>query len=186
MIALLLATLLAQVVSTAPPVPRSPKPEVPALKRCIETTARLDVELSTIKNVAGDAFWFTLLDGVEAAETHPLIPSGAKGYGVIAYATHAGPGGKAGMLVLEPRYVVLTEGRRVPVMADPVADERIVNGKTKNAPGGADFIPGIGLMVGGYNALHRGKEVVIPKGTPLVLLVGDDLAAGNCYVTPPR
>jgi len=158
----------------------------PALKRRVETTARLDVELSTIRNVAGDAFGFTLLDGVEPTETHPLIPSGAKGYGMIAYSTHAGPGGKAGMLVLEPRYVALSDGRRVPVMADPVADERIVNGKSQNAPGGADFIPGIGLMVGGYNALHRGKEVVIPKGTPLLLLVGDELAAGACYVMPSR
>jgi hypothetical protein len=170
--------LLAALLQTAQPA-QSGSPA-----RCVETTATLDVQLSTTTNVAGDAFTFTLVDGVEAAGGYPAIPSGTKGYGLLAYVTHAGAGGKAGMLVLEPRYVVISGGRRIPVMADPVSDERVVSGKSKNAPGGADFIPGIGLMVDGYNALHRGKEVVLPKGTPLLLLVGDDLATSGCFVTP--
>jgi len=173
----LIAFVLAALLESPSPAPSGPP-------HCVEATAKLDVELSTTANVAGDAFRFTLVKGVEPNGAHPALPSGTKGYGLIAYATHAGAGGKAGMLVLEPRYVVLSGGRHIPVMANPVSDERIVSGKTKNAPGGAEIIPGVGLMVGGYNALHRGKDVVLPKGTPLLLLVGDDLATSDCFVTP--
>ena len=53
-----------------------------------------------------------------------------------------------GDLPLEPRFVALTDGQRVPVMANPSTDERVVRGKSKNAPD-MGFVPGIGLMFGG-------------------------------------
>jgi hypothetical protein len=170
--------------SPAPTVLREAPPV--ALSRCVEADARLDVEVSTVKNVAGDAFWFTTIGDIAATKKYPAVPKGSRGYGVIAYATHAGAGGKSGTIILEPRFVALDDGRRVPIMSNPAGDQRVQSGKSKNAPSVPGFVPGIGLMFGGYNAFHRGKEVVLPKGTPLLLLVGDDLASGNCYITLPR
>jgi hypothetical protein len=184
--------LLASIFSKHPakptpsPPPTTQRETAPvALSRCVEADGRLDVEVGTVKNVAGDAFWFTTIGDIAATKRYPAIPKGSRGYGVIAFASHAGSGGKSGTLILEPRFIAIADGRRIPVMANPSGDERVLRGKSKNAPD-VGFVPGIGLMFGGYNAFHRGKEVVLPKGTPLLLIVGDELALGTCYITPPH
>jgi hypothetical protein len=183
MILFLSVLLLAARVHATP----TPAPTVnPALERCIEADALLDVKLSTANNVAGDAFRFTTAGRIPKIGLQPEIPAGTRGYGIISFSHHAGAGGQSGMLILEPRYVVLRDGRRVQVMADPAGPDLVRNGKSKNAPGILQQMPLIGLAAGGYNALHRGKEVVIDKGTLLRIIVGDGLADASCYVVLPQ
>ena len=86
---------------------------------------------------------------------------------------------------MEPRYLKLVDGTHVPVMADPQLAEGFVQGETRNLSGALAFVPGIGLAVGGYNAIHRGREVSIAKGTPFRVVLGDDLATADCIVPPP-
>jgi len=156
-----------------------------ALKRCVEADVRLDVKLSTAVNVAGDGFRFKTTGYIPRFGSQPAITGGTPGYGVIAYSSHAGAGGQAGMMILEPRYIVLPDGRHIQVMADPSGPNRIRSGKNKNAPGILEQLPLIGMAAGGYNALHRGKEVVLDKETLLPVLVGDGLADSACYVVLP-
>ena len=73
----------------------------------------------------------------------------------------------------------------MPVIADPQLSESFVQGQTRNLSGAFAFVPGFGLAVGGYNALHRGREVVIAIGTPFRIVLGDALAMGECFVPPP-
>ncbi len=60
-----------------------------------------------------------------------------------------------------------------------------MQGETRNLNGALQFVPGIGIAVSGYNVLHRGREVSIDKGAPFRVLVGDELAFGECFVPAP-
>jgi len=70
-------------------------------------------------------------------------------------------------------------------LSDPAAPSASQTVDTDDVPGPLEFLPGIGLAFGGYNALHRGKEVVLPQGTPLRIIIGDGLATASCYVFSP-
>jgi hypothetical protein len=163
--------------STPEPVLSAPPPT-----QCIEANAQLDVTLNTAINSAGDAFTFTMVADTPKAGAIPAIPAGTRGYGVVAYAAHAGGGGAAGTIVIEPRYIALKDGRQVQVIADPLGRDRILNGKSKNAPSLVEQLPVIGWAAGGYNAMHHGKDVVLAKGTVFTVLIGDALATAACYV----
>jgi hypothetical protein len=158
---------------------------VPPLPRCEVADAQLVTRLDSAVNTAGDAFTFTLAEDVVPRDDVPAIPSGTKGFGVVAFADHAHGSGAPGKLVVEPRYLVLPDGSHFPVMADPQLGENFAEGATRNVPGALELVPGIGLAVTGYNALHRGKEVVLAAGMPFRVVLGDRLAAAECFVPPP-
>ena len=103
----------------------------------------------------------------------------------MAYADHAHGRGQPGRLVVEPRFLQLAGGKRIPAMADPQLAEGIVEGQTRNLHGALALVPGVGLAVLGYNALHRGSEVRLEPGTPFRVVIGDELALGECFVPPP-
>ncbi len=159
--------------------------DVPALPRCEVADAELVTRLDSAVNTAGDAFTFRIAEPVEARGSRPAISAGTKGYGVVAFADHAHGAGTPGKLVVEPRFVILADGSHYPVMADPQLGENFAEGSTRNVPGALELVPGIGLAVTGYNALHRGKEVVLAHGLPFRVVLGDDLAAAACFVPPP-
>ena len=159
--------------------------DVPPLPRCVVADAELRTRLDSAINVAGDAFTFEILEHVDAQGTIPEIMPGTKGYGVIAFADHAHGSGMPGKLVVEPRFLKMPDGTHVPVMADPQLAEMIAEGSSGNVPGALELVPGIGLAVTGYNALHRGKEIVLQKGMPFRVVVGDDLASAACFVPSP-
>jgi hypothetical protein len=159
--------------------------EVPPLPRCDVADAQLVTRLDSAVNAPGDAFTFTLVEHVVARGPVPEIPAGTKGFGVVAFADHAHGQGAPGKLVVEPRYLLLPDGTHYPVMADPQLGENFAQGATRNVPGALELVPGIGLAVTGYNALHRGKEVVLDKGMPFRVVLGDELAAAACFVPPP-
>ncbi len=155
------------------------------LPRCLGADAAIVSRLDSAQSVAGQPFTFKMTARVAAKGNLPEIPVGTRGFGVVAYAEHAHGSGSPGRLVVEPRFLRLADGTHVPVMADPQLSEGFVQGETRNVNGAFAFVPGFGLAVEGYNALHRGKEIVIAKGTPFRVVLGDDLALGECFVPPP-
>ncbi|GAC1311531.1 MAG: hypothetical protein NVS2B3_05110 [Vulcanimicrobiaceae bacterium] len=157
----------------------------PNLPRCTEADVALVGRLDSARNVAGESFTFKLLRRVPARGPWPAIPVGTRGFGVIAYADHAHGSGDPGRIVVEPRFLRLPSGTHVPVMADPQLGESFVQGQTRNVNGALAFVPGFGLAVEGYNALHRGREIVIENGTAFRIVLGDELALGDCFVPPP-
>lgn len=168
------AFALASVPSTAQTVPR-----------CIEADVKMVSKLDSAFAVAGDSFTFRIAQHVAAKGSVPDIPIGTRGFGVVSYADHAHGSGSPGRLVVEPRFLVLSDGAHVPVIADPQLSESFVEGETRSVNGAFGFVPGFGLAVSGYNALHRGREVVISKGTTFRVILGDDLALAQCFVPSP-
>ena len=159
--------------------------DVPPLPRCAVADAQLVTRLDSAVNTAGDAFTFTIAEDAPARGPIPAIPAGTKGFGVVAFADHAHGAGAPGKLVVEPRFLALPDGSHVQVMADPQLAENFAEGSTRNVPGALELVPGIGLAVTGYNALHRGKEVVLEKGMPFRVVLGDELASAACFIPPP-
>lgn len=182
--ALVFALVLGGLCSRARAEP-TPQPQPQSLPRCLEGDAAVLSRLDSALDVPGQSFTFKVTSRIPARGTVPEIPAGTRGFGVVAYAEHAHGSGSPGRLVVEPRFVRLADGTHVPVMADPQLGEGFVQGETRNVNGALAFVPGFGLAVGGYNALHRGKEVVIDRGTPFRIVLGDALALGECFVPPP-
>jgi hypothetical protein len=156
------------------------------LPRCAVADAELVTRLDSAVNTAGDAFTFHTVTAVDAHGAIPAIPAETKGFGVVAFADHAHGSGAPGKLVVEPRYLLMADGSHYPVMADPQLAENFAEGSTRNVPGALELVPGIGLAVTGYNALHRGKEVVLAPGLSFRIVLGDDLASSACFIPAPE
>jgi hypothetical protein len=159
--------------------------ELPQLPRCTEAGASLITQLDSATSVAGDAFTFKIIERVAPSGAYPEITAGTRGFGIVSFADHAHGSGRPGRLAVEPRFLKLADGTRVPVIADPQLAEGFVEGETRNVNGALEFVPGLNVAVSGYNALHRGREVKIERGAPFRLLIGDELATGECFVPPP-
>ncbi|MGB8205200.1 MAG: hypothetical protein WCE83_11025, partial [Candidatus Baltobacteraceae bacterium] len=165
--------------------PAGQLPQPPQLPQCLQADAELQTKLDTSVNAAGDSFAFTILDRIPPVGTLPEIPAGTKGYGVVLYVQHAHGAGVPGTLILDPRFIHLDDGTRIPVMADPAVEKSLFGqGSSGNAPGLLEYVPFIGIAFSGYNVLHHGKEYVALKGSRFKVIVGDDLATSSCYVVP--
>ena len=149
------------------------------LPPCIVADAELVSNLDSRHVLSGDSFTFRILAKIPASRTVPEIPAGSKGYGVISFAQHAGANGQPGRIVFEPRFIRLAGNVHVPAMADPHLQDEYVTGASRNAPD-IGVVPVLGIAVGAYNALHRGKEIDVPAGTPLRVVLGDDLPLRRC------
>jgi hypothetical protein len=158
---------------------------LPALTRCVDAEAAMLSAVDSSVAVAGTSFTFKLTEHVNATKTTPEIPAGTIGYGIVSFADHARGSGTPGRLVLEPRFLRLADGSHVEIVADPQEADNFVQGKTASVSGAFAFVPGLGLAVPAYNALHHGREVTIAKGTAFTILIGDGLATGACFVPPP-
>ncbi len=154
------------------------------LPRCVEADIAIITRMSSDTDTGGGSFTFKTVKRVEASSSLPAIPAGTRGFGIVAFADHAHGSGTPGRIVVEPRFLVLADGTHVQVIGDPQEAESFVAGKTKNLNGALSYIPGLGLAVNGYNALHRGNEVSIEPGTQFRVVLGDALATGDCYLAP--
>ncbi|MGZ3519041.1 MAG: hypothetical protein ACXVAM_18020, partial [Vulcanimicrobiaceae bacterium] len=94
-------------------------------------------------------------------------------------------GGRAGTLVLEPRYLVL-DGHRLGVVLNNSADDLERNGSSGSAPGylGALPVPGVGAAIGAFNYFHHGKDIDVPKGTLFSIFPSDDPSVETCQGHP--
>jgi hypothetical protein len=152
---------------------------------CLRALVSLEDSLDSARAKSGDVFKFRLAEPEIAPDGTPL-PLGTLGYGVVANASHADRGGRAGYLALEVRFFQLENGKHVPAIIDRVNDQGATAlGATANAPGLLGLIPFVGYAVGGYDAMHHGKDATIPRGTRVAVFIGDDAALGSCRAPVP-
>jgi hypothetical protein len=157
---------------------------------CRHVLVAMEDNVDSAKSKAGDVFQFRLVDATTAPDGTAL-PVGTLGYGVVANAAHAERGGRGGYLALETRFFLAPDGHHVPAIIDRFNDNASsALGATANAPGLLGMIPIVGYAVGGYDAMHHGKDATIPRGTRVGVFVGDDAALGTCRApaageTPP-
>ena len=161
-------------------VPGAAQAPADARKPCVRTLVAMEDSVDSAHARAGDVFRFRIVDAATAPDG-TAVPAGTLGYGVVANASHADRGGRAGYLALETRFFVLENGAHVPAIVDRARDEASTAvGATANAPGLLGLIPIVGYAVGGYDAMHHGKDATIPRGTRVGVFVGDDAALGAC------
>jgi hypothetical protein len=147
---------------------------------CIKALVAAQDTVDSAHARSGDGFTFVLTEDVTARDG-TKVPAGTVGYGVVANAAHADRGGRAGYLALETRFFELDDGKHVPAIIDRVNDNASAAvGSTANSPYLLGLIPIVGYAVGGYDALHHGKDATIQKGTRIAVFIGDDAARGTC------
>jgi glucose/arabinose dehydrogenase len=199
MFALLIAGALAATPAAAPepsatttPAPAfvtsgtpSPSPSPSASSVC-ETlkVAPLDT-LDSKTAQPGQAFHFKVA-GIESADgTFPKVSTGADGVAVISVVRRGSMGGAPGLLVLETRYVVASDGTHVPaVLVRKVSG--LFMGKSHNSPPGVGWLPFVGYAAGAYDALHKGGDVSFGPNDQLTVALGDDAVTGACSIPSPK
>jgi hypothetical protein len=111
--------------------------------------------------------------------------------GLVDFMRGAGRGGKPGEIGVELRYLQLSDGTHMPAMIAPDnGAPAVYNGKTRNAPfflSALGFAKGSGFriatgVIGVYDFLHSGSQAVVPAGTHLRVVLGDDYLSGGCTV----
>lgn len=132
----------------------------------------------------GQTFTFSVKSVDDQVHRFPNIAAGETGYGSISVVRRAKSGGDPGLLVLETRYIVGSDGNHVPVEL-----VRSVNGlfmgRTRNSPALLGLIPYVGYVTGTYDALHKGTDVAMGPGDTLLVALGDDPIAGTCGIPSP-
>jgi hypothetical protein len=167
----LLAALAGPARAQAPPDTR------PA---CVRTLVALEDTIDSAKAKGGEVFKFRLVEPARASDG-TVVPAGTLGYGIVSNVQHAERGGRPGYLALEARFFVLGDGKHVATIIDWATDQgSTAVGSTANAPYVLGLIPLVGYAVGGYDAMHHGKDATIPRGTRVAVFIGDDAALGTC------
>jgi hypothetical protein len=152
---------------------------------CVRTLVALEDTLDSARAKGGDAFKFRLVEAARASDG-TAVPAGTLGYGVVSNVQHAERGGRPGYLALEARFFVLGDGKHVTTIIDWATDQgSTAVGSTANAPYVLGLIPLVGYAVGGYDAMHHGKDATIPRGTRVAVFIGDDAALGTCRPLAP-
>lgn len=133
----------------------------------------------------GDFFRFETINAV-TSKAKIVVPARTIGYGIVAIASPAGRDSHAGVLVLEPRYLVMPDGSHVGVVLNHNTDSLQMAGHSDGIPGylGAVPLPGIGAAIGVFNYFHRGKNIVVPRGTIFTVFPSDDPSVERCQDHP--
>ncbi len=134
---------------------------------------------------AGDFFKFQTINAVTHGN-HIIIPARTMGYGVVAIASSAGRSGRAGSLVLEPRYLVMPDGHHIGVVLNHNTSNLQRSGTSGNVPGilGAIPVPGVGAAIGVFNYFHSGKNIVVTRGSIFTVFPSDDPTVERCQDHP--
>jgi len=152
---------------------------------CVRTLVAVEDTLDSARAKGGDVFKFRLVEAARAADG-TAVPAGTLGYGIVSNVQHADRGGRPGYLALETRFFVLGDGKHVTTIIDWARDEgSTAVGGTANAPYLLGLIPLVGYAVGGYDAMHHGKDATIARGTRVAVFIGDDAALGACRPLAP-
>ena len=138
-----------------------------------------DVDSATAK--PGDFFTFETVNAVTRGSTI-VIPSHTQGWGVISLASAAGSHGQAGTLLLDPRFLKLSGGRKLSVVLDHNGNALQKSGASGNAPAylGAIPVPGVGAAIGAFNYFHHGNNITVPRGTFFAVFPSDDPSTASC------
>lgn len=175
--------MLAAFLLTIGATPPSPTPS--ALDPCTVVAVEMLETVDSSEARPGDFFRFETVNAVTAG-AKVVIPARTLGYGDVTIASPAGREGHAGVLVLEPRYLILPNRQHVGVVLNHNTDSLDKSGASNNAPGylGALPIPGVGAALGVFNYFHRGKNVVVPRGLIFTVFPSDDPAVERCQDHP--
>jgi hypothetical protein len=133
----------------------------------------------------GDFFRFETINAVTAGATI-VIPARTMGEGIVAVASPAARDARPGTLVLEPRYLMLPSGKRLDVVLNHNTANLIEAGASTGIPGylGAIPFPGVGAAIGVFNHFHKGKNIVVPRGTAFTVFPSDDPSVEHCQDHP--
>lgn len=133
----------------------------------------------------GDFFRFETVNAVTSGAT-VVIPARTMGEGVVAVASPAGRNAHGGTLVLEPRYLMLPNGKRLEVVLNHNTASLDEAGASDGIPGylGAIPFPGVGAAVGAFNYFRKGKNIVVARGTTFTVFPSDDPSVEHCQEHP--
>src|ERR1700685_1126973 len=76
---------------------------------CVRSTVEMTTAVDSAHARSGDSFQFKTIAEARAPDG-TLIPAGTLGFGVVAIAQHAERGGRGGYLVIEARFLALSNG----------------------------------------------------------------------------
>lgn len=169
----------------APPARASVGVDRVGLHRCTVVAVEMLDSVDSSNARPGDFFRFETVNAV-TARTKIVIPARTLGYGIVSIASPAGRGGRAGTLVLEPRYLVLPNGRHLGVVLDHNTSDMARSGQSHDLPGylGAVPVPAFGAAIGVFNYFHRGQNVEVKRGTLFTIFPSDDPHVERCQTHP--
>ncbi|MHB8146638.1 MAG: hypothetical protein ACYDGM_05160 [Vulcanimicrobiaceae bacterium] len=152
---------------------------------CTVVAVEMVDKVSSANARPGDFFRFQTINAVTQGK-RVVIPARTMGYGIVSIATQAGRGGRAGALVLEPRYLVLPSGAHLGVVLNHHTSGLDRTGKSGDAPGllGALPVPGVGAAVGIFNYFHHGKNIDVDRGSVFTVFPSDDPSVERCQQHP--
>lgn len=153
--------------------------------RCTVVAVQMMESVDSADARPGDFFRFETVNAVTSG-ARVIIPARTMGYGVVAVASAAGRDARPGTLVLEPRYLVLPDGKHLGVVLNHNTDSLVKSGPSDSIPGYLGAIPlfGVGAAVGMFNYFRRGKNIVVPRGTVFTLFPSDDPSVERCQDHP--
>jgi hypothetical protein len=159
--------------------------ELSSLSPCTVVAVQMVDSVDSSTAQPGDFFRFETINAVTVGNKI-VIPARTMGYGIVAVASPAGRGGRAGTLVLEPRYLELPDHEHLGVVLDHNASDLQKNGKSGNMPGylGAIPVPAIGAAIGIFNYFHRGHDILVKKGEIFSIFPADGPKTERCQEHP--
>lgn len=156
------------------------------LDRCTVVAVQMMESVDSSDARPGDFFRFETVNAVTSGAS-VVIPARTLGYGIVAVAAPAGHhDGRPGVLVLEPRYLVLPDGRHFGVVLNHNTNSLDEAGPSAGIPGylGVIPVPGVGAAIGLFNYFRKGKDIVVPRGTMFSVFPGDDPSVERCQDHP--
>lgn len=158
---------------------------IAGLDPCTVVAVQMMDDVDSSQAQPGDFFRFETINAVTAGNKI-VIPARTMGYGVVAVASPAGRSGRAGTLVLEPRYLVMPNGGHLGVVLDHNTSDLQRSGNSGNMPGylGAVPLPGIGAAIGIFNYFHRGRDIEVKRGTAFTIFPNDAPSSEHCQEHP--
>ncbi len=156
-----------------------------AIDPCTVVAVQMMEEVDSADARPGDFFRFETINAVTKG-AKVVIPARTIGYGIVAIASPAGRQGRPGTLVLEPRYLVMPTGTHVGVVLNHNTDSLQFAGSSDSIPGylGAIPLPGVGAAIGVFNYFHRGKNIVVGRGTIFTVFPSEDPSVERCQDHP--
>lgn len=159
--------------------------EISGLHSCSVVAVQMVDSVDSASAKPGDFFRFETINAVTVGNKI-VIPARTMGYGIVAVASPAGSGGRAGTLVLEPRYLVLPSGDHLGVVLNHNTSDLQRSGNSGNMPGylGAIPIPGVGAAIGIFNFFHHGRDIEVKKGAAFTIFPTDSPSSEKCQNDP--
>lgn len=157
-----------------------------SMDRCTIVAVQMMETVDSSNARPGDFFRFETVNAVTSGPS-VVIPARTMGYGIVAVASPAGPhNARPGVLVLEPRYLALPDGKRLGVVLNHNTDGLSKAGASEQIPGylGAIPIPGVGAAIGLFNYFRHGKNIVVPRGTMFSIFPSEDPSVETCQDRP--